>query len=112
MSAVLWYHQRKSFARLAVILILLLSATVVILFGDVLFLAQRNAITSSADDVERVLSLGDVNEADVNRNEEVESKQVEESMVPGNTLGEEYLNIMEREEEKEEEEERRKKNHT
>jgi N-acetylgalactosamine 4-sulfate 6-O-sulfotransferase len=104
MSAVLWYHQRKSFVRLAVILILLLSATVVILFGDVLFLAQRNAFTSSADDVEREIRLGDLNEADENRNEEVESKQVEESMVPGNTLGEEYLNIMEREEEKEEEE--------
>ena len=70
MSAVLWYHQRKSYARLAVILILLLSATVAKLYGDVLFLVQRNAFTSSvaADDVERIIPLGDVNEADENRN--------------------------------------------
>ena len=82
MSAALWYHQRKSFLRSAFILVLLFSATVVILFGDVLFLAQRNSSETSTSSSAASFDdgVGVSNQAvaqDVDRKEPTESKQVE-----------------------------------
>ena len=87
MSAALWYHQRKSFLRSAFILVLLFSATVVILFGDVLFLAQRNSSeTSTSSSASFDDGVGVSNQAvaqDVDRNEPAESKQVEIEEIHG-----------------------------
>lgn len=87
MSAALWYHQRKSFLRSAFILVLLFSATVVILFGDVLFLAQRNSSeTSTPSSASFDDGVGVSNQAvaqDVDRNEPAESKQVEIEEIHG-----------------------------
>ena len=88
MSAALWYHQRKSFLRSAFILVLLFSATVVILFGDVLFLAQRNSSETSTSSSAASFDdgVGVSNQAvaqDVDRKEPTESKQVESEEIHG-----------------------------
>ena len=88
MSAALWYHQRKSFLRSAFILVLLFSATVVILFGDVLFLAQRNSSETSTSSSAASFDdgVGASNQAvaqDVDRKEPTESKQVEIEEIHG-----------------------------